>query len=175
MKELDKQLYKLFFCGEDFAVKEVVLRFREELILFVNCYLNDINQAEDIVSDTFVKIILKKPKLKNEKHFKTYIYQIAKNLALDYIRRKKKEEEFCKNYQAPLNEELFEIEKKEKLCKAISKLKKEYRLIIYLRYYNDFTIEEISKIVRKNKKYVYNIVNRAKMELKNTLKEDEWV
>jgi RNA polymerase sigma-70 factor (ECF subfamily) len=172
MEEENKQLYKLFFNGENNAVKEVVMRFREELILFVNCYLHDLNQAEDIASETFVKIILKKPKLRNEKHFKTYIYKIAKNLAIDYVRRKKIESEFCKNYQAPIDEDVCEKEEKEKLCKAISKLKKEYRLIIYLRYYDDFTIEEIAKIVKKNKKYVYNVINRAKNELKVLLKED---
>jgi Ca2+/Na+ antiporter len=55
---------------------------------------------------------------------------------------------------------------------VVLRKKKEYRLIIYLRYYDDFTIEEIAKIVKKNKKYVYNVINRAKNELKVLLKED---
>lgn len=171
MEEKDRQLYKLFFCGENHAVKEIISRFRNKLILFVNGFLRDVNQAEDIVSDTFVKIILKKPKIKNENSFKTYIYQIAKNLTFDYIRKKKREVVFCEDYQIFADDEICKNEDKRELIKAISKLKKEYRLIIYLRYYEGFYIDEIEKIVRKNKKYVYNAIDRAKKQLKNLLQE----
>ena len=173
MKEADKQLYKMFFHGESSAVSEVVTRFRNELTLFVNCYLHDINQAEDIVSDTFVRVILKKPKLKNENHFKTYIYTIAKNLSVDYIRKKRQEVSFCENYHGAIIDEIVVTQEKTELCEAISKLKDEYRLIIYLKYYDNFSTDEIAKIVKKNKKYVYNVVERAKKQLKNLLGGEE--
>lgn len=169
MKKADKQLYKMFFHGESSAVSEVVAKFRNELTLFVNCYLHDINQAEDIVSDAFVRVIIKKPKLKDENHFKTYIYTIAKNLAVDYIRKKRREVSFCENYQGTIIDEIVVTQEKTELCEAISKLKDEYRLIIYLKYYDNFSTDEIAKIVKKNKKYVYNVVERAKKQLKNLL------
>ena len=171
MEEKDKQLYKLFFCGDNYAVKEIISRFRNDLILFVNGFLHDINQAEDIVSDTFVKIIIKRPKLKNESSFKTYIYQIAKNLCFDYMRKKKREVVFYEDYQISADDEICKNEDKRELIKAISKLKKEYRIIIYLRYFDGFSIDEIAKIMRKNKKQVYNTINRAKIQLKNLLQE----
>ena len=173
MKDADQQLYKLFFKNDSSAVKEVVATFRKELVLFVNSYLHDLNQAEDIISDTFVKIIIKKPKLKDKKNFRTYVYKTAKNLTIDYLKHKKREVNFCENYQATFDEDLIETEEKNKLLSAISELKKEYRLIIYLRYYRDFSIQEISKVIKKNTKYVYNVLNRAKNQLKIKLKEVE--
>ena len=171
MNNADKQLYNLFYHGETLAVKEIVLRFRKGLTLFVSAYVKNIHDAEDIVSDTFVKVIIKKPKIKDENYFKTYLYKVAKNLALDYLKQKKKEVVFYDNYIFTEDKDLEENIENKNLVKAISKLKKEYRLIIYLRYYNDFSIEEISKIVSRNKKYVYNVLNRAKSELKVLLME----
>lgn len=173
MEEKDNKLYKLFFKNDNYAVKEVVSTFRKELVLFVNCYIRNIEQSEDIVSDAFVKVILKKPRLKNENYFKTYIYKVAKNLAFDFIKRNKQTVKFCENYNSPLDDELIENEEKELLCKAISNLNKEYRLIIYLKYFREFSIKDISKIVNRNRKYVYNILNRAKNQLKIHLKEVE--
>lgn len=170
MDETTKQLYKLFFKGEKDAVNEVVLRFRKELILFVNCYVHDVNQSEDIVSDVFVKIIIKKPKIKNESYFKTYIYQIAKNLSLDYIRHKKVERKFLQNYSIQFEELTFD-ENKTELYNALNSLSEEYRSVIYLKYFDDFSIEEIAKILKKNKKYVYNILERSKVKLKQLLNE----
>ena len=69
------------------------------------------------------------------------------------------------------DKDLEEKDENKNLVEAISKLKKEYRLIIYLRYYSDFSIEEICKIVNRNKKYVYNVLNRAKSELRVLLME----
>ena len=171
MNNADKQLYNLFYNGETLAVKEIVLRFRKGLTLFVNGYVNNIHDAEDIVSDTFVKVIIKKPKIKDENYFKTYLYKVAKNLALDYLKQKKKQVVFYDNYIIIDDKDLEEKVENKNLVEAISKLKKEYRLIIYLRYYNDFSIEEICKIVNRNKKYVYNVLNRAKSELKALLME----
>ena len=170
MDETTRQLYKLFFKGEKTAVNEIVSRFREELILFVNCYVHDFYQAEDIVSDTFVKIILKKPKIKNEEYFKTYVYQIAKHLSLDYLKRRKMEIVFTENYAAGSYD--IDIGGSEvELLKAIDKLNREYRLIVHLRYFDGFSVKEISEIVKKNKKYVYNVLERAKVKLRELLKD----
>ena len=170
MDETTRQLYKLFFKGEKTAVNEIVSRFREELILFVNCYVHDFYQAEDIVSDTFVKIIVKKPKIKNEEYFKTYVYRIAKNLSLDYLKRRKKEIVFKEDYTESF-EDIVIDESKLELKKAIDKLSREYRLIVHLRYFDGFSVKEISEIVKKNKKYVYNVLERAKVKLRELLKD----
>ncbi len=167
-----KQLYNLFYNGDTSAILDIVSRFRKELILFVNCYVHNLNDSEDIVSDTFVKIILKKPKLKDESSFKIYIFSIAKNLAIDYLRHKKIEKRFIDTYIEREGELNLSVDKIA-LEKAINTLKEEYRLIVYLRYFDGFKIEEICKIVNKNKKHVYNVLERAKENLKELLKGEE--
>ena len=53
----------------------------------INSYVNDIYLAEDLMQETFFKIAVKKPKLKYKSSFKTWLYTIGRNIAIDYLRK----------------------------------------------------------------------------------------
>ena len=168
-----KSLYARFLKREESAVTEVVLRYRAGLILFINGYVKNSTVAEDLASDTFVRILVKKPKLKNENYFKTYLYKTGKNIALTYLRKNKKT--IILNDDLPYNDdpETLSIrnETRRNLINAIASLKTEYRQVLMLRYYDNMTIDDISKITKRNKKQVYNELQRGKVALKNILEK----
>lgn len=175
LSKTEKSLYARFLKREESAVTEVVLRYRAGLILFINGYVKNHVIAEDIASEVFVKILVKKPKIKNENYFKTYLYSVGKNSALTYL-RKNKLVSFLNCENLPYNDDpetlAIQNETRRKIINAITTLKTEYRQVLMLRYYENLTVEDISKITKLNKKQVYNSLQRGKDALKNILEKE---
>ena len=55
------------------------------------------------------------------------------------------------------------------LNEGLSKLNEDYRRILILLYFENMTHEQVSKVMKKSKKQVYNLVERAKKALKEEL------
>lgn len=74
------------------AYRELFLRFQPRLKKFVYSLVHTQEVAEEIVSDVFVRIWVKRQTLDYIHNLKLYLYVAAKNLALNYLRREKKQE-----------------------------------------------------------------------------------
>lgn len=171
-----KQLYKNFFKVDEQTVLEMVTLYRQRVILFVNSYVHNIAAAEDIASDAFVKLIIKKARIKNAQHFKTYLFAVAKNTAKDYLRKIKRERAAAEDYADIIvdyiDAELDKNEDKRAVLKSIYCLSKDYQSVLLLHYYEDLPVGEICKVMGKNKKQIYNLLQRAKDALKPILAKE---
>lgn len=74
------------------------------------------------------------------------------------------------NYMETLT---FETPESENLFETVMRLPKKYRIVIYLFYYEDYNIREIADILKISESNVKVRLSRARMLLKETLKE-EW-
>ncbi|MBQ8308524.1 MAG: RNA polymerase sigma factor [Clostridia bacterium] len=175
-KKTTESLYHRFFRGDREAVAELVNEHRVGLILFINGYVRRTDVAEDLASDAFAALLVKRPKIKDAARFKTYLFSIAKNGALTWLRKNKRLTELDENAIAPAVDdpelELIREEEKRVVFRAIEKLTEEYRSVLILRYYEELSAEHIAKIMKKNKKQVYNLLQRAKSAMKNILEEE---
>lgn len=169
-----KSLYKRFFCGDKEAVAELANEHRNGLILFINGYVRDLDTAEDIASDTFANLLVKRPKVKDASRFKTYLFSMAKNAALSWLRKNKRVQigEKTKPFLEDPECVLIREEQRRTVLRAIGGLTEDYRNVLLLRFYEELSVDEISKVMKKSKKQVYNLLQRAKEALKNSLKEE---
>ena len=170
-----KLLYERFVRGEKEAVIEIVSRYRMRLIAFIKGYVRDDGIAEELASDVFAELLVKVPKLKEGAAFKTYLFSMAKNRALTYLRKNKplvtlSGKEKVYEWEDP-EWVLLWSEAQRGVLYSMESLHSEYRDILFLRYYEDLQLEDIGKIMKKNKKQVYNLLERAKKALKKVLKE----
>ena len=94
-KQLRKQLYKL----DESALTELVAAYRLPLIAFVCTYIHDEFIAEDIVSEVFVRLLVKEPKLRDATALKTYLFSAAKNVSIDYLRKRKREKDWVEEWK----------------------------------------------------------------------------
>ena len=175
-KEKIKSLYERFVRGEQEAVVELVAEYRMGLIAFIRGYVKDISIAEELASDVFAELLVKAPKLKDGAAFKTYLFSMAKNRALTYLRKNKRlvslsGEEKTSKWDDP-EWVLLWNDAQRGVLGAIEGLHNDYRDVLFLRYYEDLALEEIAKVMKKNKKQVYNLLERAKKALKKVLKEE---
>lgn len=82
--------YRRFLDGDDKGIAEIVEDYKDGLILYLNGYINNIFIAEELTEDTFFRLITKKPRYSGKSTFKSWLYAIGRNVAIDYIRHNSK-------------------------------------------------------------------------------------
>jgi RNA polymerase sigma-70 factor (ECF subfamily) len=160
----------------------LIERHAKSVYLFIFKLVGNKEDSEDIVQETFIKAWQKLSKFDTEKNFKTWLFSIAKNTAVDKLRKKKsinfsslnieEESDFEANLidQEDLPDELFEKkESEENLKSALLKLSENQRFIIYLHINEELTFEEIAEIINKPMNTVKSQYRRAISKLKNIL------
>ena len=179
----DEELIARFQDGDEQAYVELVYRYRDRLITFVFGYFKDIDKAEDLVQDTFLKLYIKKDSYKEIAKFSTWIYTIAGNLAKSEWRRiqlrpisftkmgSKKLEFVPPSVETNSEEKAQGHYAAKQIQKAIGKLSLHFRTVIILRDMQGISYEEISKIVGVPLGTVKSRINRARLQLQEPLKE----
>jgi len=180
----DEELIARFQEGDEQAYVELVNRFRNRLMSFTYRYVNDMEQAEDIVQDALIKLYTHKHYYKNIAKFSTWIYTIAANLAKTELRKKKtrkvtylsqmgpEERDYELPAVEPDTDELAQSEYIEnKIQAAIQKLPLHFRTVTILRDIQELSYEEISKIVDVPLGTVKSRINRARIQLQKELKD----
>lgn len=79
--------YHRFLEGDERALEEIVDLYNRKLILFINQLVNNLSDAEDLAAEAFLDLILKKPRFREESSFKTYLFSIGRNKALDLMKK----------------------------------------------------------------------------------------
>ena len=172
------QYYQQFINGDDNALTQIVCTFKDGLILYLNSYVGDILIAEELTEETFVKLVLKKPKFSGHASFKTWLYTIGRNVALDYLRSNRKREisiEACSEVsddEKGLEAGYIREEDRIAVHRAMRKLKREYQQVLWLIYFENFSNKEAARILGKTTHNVETMVCRARQALKSKLLED---
>ena len=143
--------------------------------------VKDYQQAEDLTHDTFVKAYLYYDSFKNHSSEKTWLFSIAHNLTVDFLRKRKpamffKEVFLFQKDNTPLPEEVIQIkEESYEIYKAIGELKDTYRKVIILRKIKDFSIEDTAKILSWSESKVKSTLFRAIPALKKQLIKEGYI
>lgn len=172
--------YRRFLEGDDTGLVEIIRDYKDGLILYLNGYAGNIHIAEEMTEDVFVKLGVKRPKYDERKAtFKTWIYTIGRNVAIDYLRRNRKQMTVSmEELQEIANEEyaldVFYIWEEQKIAlhRAIRKLKVEYQQVLWLSYFEEFSNKEIAQIMRKSVRGVESLVYRARLAVKSELEKE---
>ena len=173
MKDIDATLYACFLDGDVAALEELIRRYSDGLIRFSYLYVKDSFVAEDVAEDTFATLFIKRKKFTKQAKFKTYLYRIARNKCIDYLRSKKRSVPLSdvENLLTSANVEEFlpNRELHATVYRCLGELPKQYQDVLHLAYLEGFSVSEICKITSKTAKQVYNLLSRAKISLKQLL------
>ncbi len=144
--------------------------YKEDIFRLALSYTNNYADAEDITINTFLKLYKNINKISNKDHLKRWLLKVSINecKTLSLSSWKKKIVFFKDNEENNIKEEKTE----NKLLDSISMLSKTERLIIHLFYYEDYKIEEIANLLKKSKASIKTRLYRARLNLKDILKED---
>jgi RNA polymerase sigma-70 factor (ECF subfamily) len=163
MRRSDQQLVADYLSGDEQPLKFLVERYLKPIYGFIYRFVDSTQDAEDVTQDVFVKVWRHIRRFDRKKSFKTWIFSIAKNAAIDFLKKKKTiafsefENEDGENTimetltdSSPLPSELLERnDLRETLAKAMEKLSPKYRMVLFLRHNDHFTFREIAESLGK--------------------------
>lgn len=181
--ENDVLLIESYLKGDEKSLEILVGRYLRPIYSFVYRFAGDRQNAEDVAQEVFVKVWRNIGKFNREKNFKTWIFSIAKNTAIDFLKKKKAipfssfENEEGENVFAetladpsPLPDEIFERAGiAEILNNAMGNLSPKYRAVLFLHYNDHFTFREIAEILGEPLDTVKSRHRRALIKLKELL------
>ncbi|MDE5768920.1 MAG: sigma-70 family RNA polymerase sigma factor [Oscillospiraceae bacterium] len=174
----DADRYRRFLDGDDNGLREIIDIYYNGLTLYINGIVNNSSDTEDIVQETFVTLAVKKPKFNGKCEFKTWLYTIARNSAYNFLKRHKSkfsdqsiEECILLSDGTDIENQYLQIERNIVLHKVMKELKPEYFQVLYLMYFENFDTVNISKIMKKSKRQIGDLLYRAKKSLKSKLEK----
>lgn len=177
-KKVMEDAYKRFLDGDENALLELMREYQDGLILYLNSLVHDLNAADELCSEVFIRLVLRKPKFRGNSSFKSFLYGIGRNIALEYIRRNKRKRTVSldENSEIPGASDpmrsFFDKEQKNALYRAISKLKPEYAQVLWLTYFEELSNQETAFVMKKSLSAVKSLLHRAKPALKSELEKE---
>jgi RNA polymerase sigma-70 factor (ECF subfamily) len=180
----DEQLIGRFQAGDERAYVELVNRYKDRLFNFVFPFFGDVEQSEDVVQDTMLRLYEKKHYYKEIAKFSTWIYTIARNLANTELRKRKrrkttylsqmsKEE---RQYDIPavqddVDQDLQNEFIRNRINLAIDALPEHFKTVIILRDIQELSYDDISNIVEVPLGTIKSRINRARLQLQAELQD----
>jgi RNA polymerase sigma factor (sigma-70 family) len=176
--------------GSQQAYAELMKNYRDSLYFMLLKMTNNPHDAEDLTIEAFGKAFKKLHQYTPEYAFSTWLFKIASNNCIDFIRKKKKytfsiDQNYDDNesgtemaHKIPAEvldpeEELVKKQKIKLMREVVEKLKPHYRTLIELRYFKEFSYEEIAEELNlplgtvkaqlfRAREFLYQILKNAK-------------
>lgn len=168
---------KILICsiqnGNKDALNKLITEYYQDIFGYFYKFTNDYHQSKDLTQEVFIKMVVNIGKYKPKGEFKNWLFAIASNHLKNYWRSLSRKPEFGDlSEETPENgNEIDRLTLKSVFLSALNTLPKEQKEAIILRFYNNFTIKEISKITSVKEPTVKARIKYGIEKLKNILEE----
>jgi len=182
----DSRLIRRALAGDEGGYKGLMEKYHDPIAGFILRMIHDRQQVEDLTQEAFIKAFASLKNFNEEYAFSTWLYKIATNNCIDYIRKRKLPtysidkpiETKDSQYFIELPDETYAADKQiiagqrsKLLGEAITRLPEKYRRVIHLRHTEERSYEEIAKILHLPIGTVKAHIFRAREMLYKYLKE----
>lgn len=170
MRESDESLYRIYLAeGSEDALRELLLRHRESLTLFIFGFVRNMDDAEELMLDAFAVAAARTSAYSGRSSFRTWLFGIGRHLALRQLRRHRELPSQEAEPEGAPELELIRSENNRALYAALERLNPEYRQVLYLIYFEEMSTEDASRVMGKTRKQIYNLTERGKKALRAEL------
>lgn len=184
----DADLVAAYRAGDEAAFRVLIERYTKALYAFIYRYFSNVGDTEDVVQETFIRVWRHLRTFDTQRSFKTWLYTIGRNVALDLA--KKKKAILLSNFEsldeepgdllstivdpAPLPDEVFSrTELAQELEHMLQKLPPASRLVLHLHHHDQLTFQEIAEIIGEPLDTVKSRYRRSLVRLRNMLVPSE--
>ncbi|KKO54787.1 RNA polymerase sigma factor [Paenibacillus sp. DMB20] len=174
----DEELLRELVMGCDSAVDALILRYHQPLFGYVYRMTMNEQTAADIVQETFVTLYRQSRRGQVPETLKPWIYKIATNLCRDFWKKASTRHEILWKRDRDLDEMRainfmdHQVER-QWMLDALNDLSIDHRTVIYLRFYQDLTYEQISETLEIPVNTVKSRLYRALKQLELRLEDDD--
>ncbi|OHA89095.1 MAG: hypothetical protein A2741_01715 [Candidatus Zambryskibacteria bacterium RIFCSPHIGHO2_01_FULL_43_27] len=184
----DSSLVRSYLAGEERAFSELVRRYEKRLQNFVFRATGDTSRAEDLVQETFLRVVRHLHRFDHTKKFSTWIYHIASNLAKNELRNRsrdpvvlfqrlednKRDDERQIQFVDPKGDadRLLKLhEHQDLISQAVRVMPVHHKEVFILREMADYTYEDIAVITQAELGTVKSRLNRAREAFKAAIEQ----
>ena len=163
--------------GEEAAFRLLVQRWEKDVLAFLIHMLGSVEEAEDLVQDTFVQVFSKAAGYEKQGLFKSWLFRIAGNLARSRLRRRKilgwvrfdtQEHEVAAADQGPLDD-LERKEAAQAVREAVAKLPARQKEALVLHRFQGLKYKEVAVVMGTTVPGVESLIQRAMVTLKTLM------
>jgi len=152
---------------------ELYKLYVEQVFRYLYSRIGNVHEAEDTTAQTFLVAFESFDRFRQEEHFASWLFAIARNKAMDHFRQRKNTTSIDEDEDIPVeNDPLYGIIQSEQtaaLSKLIQTLPEEDRDLLRLRFLADMSFPEIAYLLHRNeeavKKSIYRLLARLHSQL----------
>jgi RNA polymerase sigma-70 factor (ECF subfamily) len=171
-------LYRISVDSDKAAFSELFRRYHSKLVSFATCFLPNYEEAEDMVSEVFIKLLENRAQLRDIENFEGYLYYSVKNQCLNQLKKNKRQNKIftpldlqdCKTgeYTQPLAQ-LLTSELRDKIAECVDRLPQKRRLVYKMIKDDGLKIKEVSKLLDIAEKTVKKHLELAVRDLRTEI------
>lgn len=165
----EKKALTLVKKGQKEAFRYVVEKYKKQAYFIALSLVRNQEDALDLSQEAFIKAFRKIKRYDPEKEFFPWFYSLLKNICLDFLRRKKRRAEVSLESVLLFSEDDVDRGLESKLWEAVDSLPFEQKEIIILRYFQQFSYQEIAELTGKPIGSIMSSLYNAKKKLQKAL------
>lgn len=132
-------------------------------------YLRNSPDIDDVFQEVFLKLLQKNLPFESEDHEKAWLIRVTINKCKDVVKGFwQKNINLVENVELPLKDSAGN-----ELLQVVLSLPQKYKDVIYLYYYEEYTVPQMAKLLQRNENTIYSNLHRAKGLLKQKLEGKE--
>jgi RNA polymerase sigma-70 factor (ECF subfamily) len=177
LQDVDHKIIEDVLKGDGEQFGEIIGRYKNGVYSICMRMVGDAEEARDLSQETFIKAYNNLLKYNPEYKFSTWIFKIATNLSIDYLRRKKHQalpldEKMSMPYDTASAEDMYLHScNKDEIERVIQELPTDYKALVILYHKEGLSYQDICDVMKLPMSKVKNRLHRARSMLKERLKE----
>ncbi|MCP4725834.1 MAG: RNA polymerase sigma-70 factor [bacterium] len=173
-KKSDLYYFELLSKGDQSAFRHIFNTYYKDLVVFTKQYVKDMQIAENIVQDVFMKIWSNREKIRILSNVRSYLFTAARNTALNHLRKASYEvaiddEAYIRTDNKTPYEEIYGKETYNQIIKSIENLPEKCRMTYSMFIFNGMSYAEIAEIMDVSINTVKTHMFRAVKMLRESL------
>lgn len=167
--------------GDKDAFGGLVRRYSKAVYGLAYRFVRDHDTADDLAQEAFIKAYQAMNTFIAGKSFKNWIFTIASNLAINHLKRHKRQvsledtipDDLLKDHKVASNphSKLAAKDLQKSIAEAVQRLPEDYKAVFILRTYEEMSYEEIAKVLKIEVGTVMSRLFRARARMKEELKD----
>ncbi len=176
----DDDLIQSIKEGREQHFETLINRYKKPILNFIFKMIYDYDEAQNLSQEVFITLFKSLGRYRIQGNFQAYIFTIAKNLTLNYIKKSKRivnlssllnknaADRYFHHHESPDNQLEQEV-KEQQLVSTLKTLKENQRIALVLKVYLDFSYKKIAEITDWSIPKIETLISRAKAQLKNKI------
>lgn len=175
----DRRLVELVLEGDNVAFEYLFNRYRDAIHRLFAVRLGGMGGADDLLQETFVKVYLNLHRYSSGYTFGQWVYTIARNTFIDFARRRQDDLSIDFRFASPMSntptpeERMINLQQRTRIEQYLDRLTPRYRRLIVMRFFEEYSYEEIAAKLALPLGTVKTQIHRARERMCRMITEGE--